>query len=96
MPNVTNKSLREAGVPPELWALAKKQCNSPAYKVKRNPHRAEGGPFATDLTGCPLWLDDAMTGPIRVGEKVGYYKSIEPAFRRGSQVFWGVVRWVKL
>ena len=97
MPNVTNKRLLAAGVDPDLWGRAKKICNSPPYKAKRAPHRAEGGPFATFATGCPLWLDEASTAPIKVGDEVGYYKCISAAIGTGASCkAWGVVEWVKL
>jgi hypothetical protein len=96
MPNVTNKSLLAAGVDPDLWDRAKKICNSPAYKTKRAPHRAEGGPFATDITGEPIWLDDPKTGPIRVGDAYGQYTRVTNAESRGGRWYWGIVTWVKL
>lgn len=97
MPNVTNKSLLAAGVDPDFWDRAKKICNSPAYKAKRTPHRAEGGPFSTNITGCPLWLDDAKTAPITASGEVGYYKRVSDAIGTGASCkAWGVVAWVKL
>jgi hypothetical protein len=97
MPNVTNKSLRKAGVPEALWDRAKKICNSPPYRAKRVPHRAEGGPFSTFTTGCPLWLDEASTAPIKVGDEVGYYKKTMDALMSAYGCRqWGVVAWVKL
>lgn len=70
MPNVTASSLREAGVPKELWARAKVICNSPPYRVKRVPYKALGGPFNGEI----VYLEDGETGPIRVGNQVGQYK----------------------
>jgi len=96
MPNVTNKSLLAAGVDPSLWGRAKKICNSPAYRIVRVPHRAEGGPFATFATGYPLWLTDAQTAPIKVGDEVGYYSRVTDAVFRGGTWQRGVVAWVKL
>jgi hypothetical protein len=94
--NVTNKSLLAAGVDPDLWPRAKKICNSPVYKAKRAPYRAEGGPFSTHLTGEPIWLDEGSTAPIKVGGEVGYYKSNRPAIGAGLSARFGVVTWVKL
>lgn len=96
MSNVTNKSLREAGVPEALWPRAKKICNSPPYKTKREPYRASGGPF--DFFTCRhfLFLEDGKTGPIKVGDWHGQYNRQAPAvFRSGS---WepGTVGWVNL
>ena len=96
MPNVTNKSLLAAGVDPDLWARAKKICNSPAYRAKREPYRAEGGPFATDITGEPIWLEDPKTGPIRVGNTCGQYNRVANAVSRYGKWQWGVVKWVNL
>jgi hypothetical protein len=75
MPNVTNKSLLEAGVDPDLWARAKKICNSPPYRVKRAPYKALGGPF----NGETVYLEDGKTGPICIMNQTGQYSRNAPA-----------------
>jgi hypothetical protein len=95
MPNVTNKSLREAGVPEALWDRAKKICNSPPYKVARHPHQASGGPFALPAGMRPrlLMLEGAKTAPILVGKWYGFYERVTDAFF--SKGYWlpGIVKW---
>jgi hypothetical protein len=75
MSNVTVSSLREAGIPKELWARAKAICNSPPYRIKRAPYKALGGPFNGEI----VYLDDGKTGPIRILNQVGQYSRNAPA-----------------
>jgi len=94
MPNVTNKSLREAGVPEALWGRAKKQCSSQPYRASRRPYHVCGGPFGGDR--ITLMLDDGKTAPFRVGKWYGFYERASPAtFAAFSGGTWlpGTVEW---
>jgi hypothetical protein len=93
---LSNAELLASGVPPEYWPAVRKNCRTPDYKPSRAPHRAEGGPFATYVTGEPIWLDDAKTGPIRVGNTYGQYNRVADAAKLGGKWHWGVVQWVNL
>jgi hypothetical protein len=71
MPNVTPKSLREAGIPEALWGRAKAICNRKPYTAKRQLVVLHGGPFHEQA----IWLDDlSSTAPFRVGDQFGRYK----------------------
>ena len=93
---LSNAELLASGASPEYWPAIRKNCRTPDYKAKRTPYRAEGGPFDTSTTGEPIWLDDARTGPIRVGYQCGYYQRTRDAYYYCGKLAMGIVKWVTL
>ena len=85
---LSNAELLDSGASPEYWSIIRKYCRTPDYKASRRPHYAVDGPF----DGTRIWLDDAKTGPIRVGDAYGYYSRVAD----GTSWEEGRVKWVTL
>ena len=71
---ITAAELTRAGIPEHLRRHIRKVCQTPSYKVKREPVLLRNGPL--DL--ATVWLDTGESGnntaPIQVGDFYGYYK----------------------